>query len=273
MSKSEALYNSWINDPKYGFFWHSHITHNYCKEEIENMTTIQLKYFIKKINAYKKSLLYTNNTSINELFLDGWKYVNKTLDELEQNYYYHILNTNHQFKNTNHTIVNVPDCYIYDNSERTTFRKIYIGAELMVTKDYKKKCKKNIKELITLCDDINLKSLLTIKTQNQEIFNNLTKTEREKIYAAKRLINDPEKEQKKKELGLLRLKEWMAEDPEGYAKSKAKYNKKKQDLTACETDEELAFKLTRNAIAKALKKLDNANRYKLKQELKLGLVE
>lgn len=265
MSQAKVLYELWNNEGG-EVFWMVHTIKMFNKNEIERMHFKQLKSFINKMKEYEGSIKQFNKIS-HEL-VDGFKLLEKCLNERAIAYYNNILYT--KYSTSSMTANDIKASFTFEDEVRKTYKEIYNEAALNIRKDYQRKNKANYFELKKITDEINLEKLLKQRKKELDALDEASASQRNKYYESKL---HPEKLQEKKELGLLRLKEWMAKDPEGYAKSKAKYNKKKQDLTTCKTDEELALKLTRNAIAKALKKLDNANRYKLKQELKLGLVE
>lgn len=273
MGKALDLFNSWVEDEEYGFFWDMQTIHVYSFEEIEELSYKELKHLSNNIYDYECS--YKNCKKISPDWVDGYKYVKQHLKELEKKYYIHILNT--KFKDRPLVAKQVKDCYVKDNGETKTYYNIFHEAETILLNDYTKKNTLNYLQLKDVTDAINLKKMVEEKEKELKYINTLTSAERAKYYEAIRFQKDPEKEEEKKRLALLSLNEWRAANPDklkvSQRRTMKKYNEKKQDLTLCETDEELALKLTRNAIAKALKKLADANRYKLKQELKLGLVE
>lgn len=261
MSRSDVLYELWNNENEDGVFWMVHTISVLSKNEIECMHFKQLKSLVKKMNEYEESIKQYNQIAHD--LVNGYKIVKKCLDEREIMYYNNILYT--KYSTSSKTANDIQVCYIVEDKARKTYKDIYDEAAKKIRKDYQKKNKANYLELKKITDEINLKELLKQRKKELDALDEAPASERNKYYELKRLINDPEKEQKRKELGLLRLKEWKETDPKGYAESQAKYRAKKQDLTTCQTDEELAAKMVRNAINKALKKLDNAERYKLKK--------
>jgi hypothetical protein len=268
MSKAERLFNRWINDPKVGKFWENHIVVSHSKEDIEEMTTIQLKALKIKINNWKQALKDTKGKFVDPDYTNGYDYVKKILEELKVQYWYYILNTNIDFKDSNKTIENVPSHFTYDRGEQTTFFKIYAAAEVMVLKAFHKQCLVNMKDLIMTCDAINLPEYLKSREQEQEVLNKLSPAERNKHYEVIRRAKSPSKEKERRENSILRLKEWKEENPEAYKQSQKKYKQKLKDLTICETTEDLAAKVVKIAIAKALESIANAERYKRRKELK-----
>lgn len=273
MSQGRALFNSWVEDEEYGCFWKVHTLRVLDKEDIEAMNFRQLKCLIKKMNEYEECINNYNNIDFD--LIDGYKYVKQQLKELELNYYNHILNT--KYLESSLVAKDVKHYYVYDVGKKRTYQEVYCKAEKILLKEYDAENKANYLQLKKITDVINLDALFNEQKNKLEVINSLTPSQRAKYYQQKRIEKDPKKEEEKKQQSLIRLNEWRAANPNklqiSQRRAMNKYNEKKQDLTACETDEELALKLTRNAIAKALKKLADAQRYKLKQELKLGLVE
>jgi len=268
MSQGRALYELWNNEDN-GYFWMVHTIRVFDKEEIENMHFKQLDWLFKKMIAYEDSIKEHNKIQHN--IVDGFKLLQKCLREKEIKYYNKILYAKHSTSSM--TANNIKRCFMIEEGVTKTYKEIYDEAAMNIRKDYQKKNKANYLELKKITEEMNFKDLYKQRKKELRVLDDLTAGERGKYYEAKLLLKDPKKVQERKEIDLLRLKEWKTEDPERYAKSQAKYRAKKQDLTTCETTEELAAKVVKLAIAKALKKLDNAERYKLKQELKLSLIK
>lgn len=265
MSKAFILFNSWMEDENIGCFWELQTIPVYTIEEIKDMGYKQLKYLSIKINEFDYS--YKETSQINSISVDGYKYVRQRLVELETAYYEHILNT--KFKTSSLVINDIKNQWLQDKGQNTTYKNIYKEAKKMVFKKYEKLNLKNYLQLKQITNAINLEQMFKQKEEELNYIHTLTDCERAKYYSELRNQKDPKKEEEKKQQSLIRLKEWGKNNPEKYQhshdKAMKKYNKKKQDLTTCQTDEELAAKMVRNAINKALKKLDNAERYKLKK--------
>ena len=281
MSRAERLFNKWNQD---GEIWKPYIVELHSKEEIENMNIKELRVLKTNIDNWKRCLKATNNKGINLDYMAKYDYsvrdgtkmeakgLKEELEKLEEQFYYYIINNDIEFKNSNKTISDVPSHFTYDRGEQTTFFKIFSGAERLLLRQYHKECLEVIRQLITICADLNLAELLEAKEAEQEIVNALPNAEKNKHYEKKRRVKNPEKEQERKENGLLRLKEWKEENPEKWAESHKqsvkKYNEKAKDLSICKTDEELAAKVVKIAIDTALKRVYNQERYKLKKQLK-----
>jgi hypothetical protein len=269
--ESVALYESW--KPAFNEILEVHALRVFSEEEIKLMGFKQLKALMRKMEDYELSL--NTYKKIDPDLVDGYKYVKEELNELEINYYTEV--HNQKYSNSSKVVNDIKKCYYLKNGERKTYNQTYIEAEKMILKDYKHKNKANYLELKNITDKLNLEGLLKQRTDELLQLEDAPSKDRAKYYKTLRRQKDPEKEEEKKQQSLIRLNEWRAANPDklkiSQRRAMNRYNEKKQDLTACETDEELALKLTRNAIAKALKKLADAQRYKLKQELKLGLVE
>lgn len=273
MSKALILFNSWIEDENIGCFWEVQTIPVYSIEDIEEMSYKKLKHLLNKMYDYECS--YKNCKKISPDWVDGYKYVKQHLKDLESNYYIYILNT--KFKNRPLLQKQIKDCFLQDNNQTKTYYDVYHEAEAMVLSKYAKKNTLNYLQLKEVTDTFNLKQIVEDKEKQLKYINSLTLKERNDYYKKIRIEKDPKKEEEKNQQSLINLKQWREANPDklkaAQRRAMKKYNENKQDLTTCQTDEELALKLTRNAIAKALKKLDDAQRYKLKQELKLGLVE
>lgn len=268
MSKAEQLFYKWVNDPELRYFWYNHTIYCPSVEVINGMTTTQLRHLRCKVNDYKQCLKDSQGKGISNDMIEGYDYVKKILNELEEKYYYSILNTHIDFKDSNKTIEHIPSHNCYDKGERTTYKTIFTKASTMILRDYAKQNKEAATALINLCYDINLKELLEAKEAEQEIINALPLAEKNKHYEKKRKEKTPEKERERKENGLARLKEWQEENPERHALAVKKYKEKLKDLSLCETTEAIAAKVVRLAIDKALTKIANAERYQLRKQLK-----
>jgi hypothetical protein len=260
MSQGKALYELWNNE-KDGCFWMVHTIRVFDKKEIENMHFKQLDWLFKKIIAYEDSIKKHNKIQHN--IVDGFKLLQKCLREKEISYYNKILYT--KYSTSSMTANDIKRCFMIEEGVTKTYKEIYDEAAMYIRTDYRKKNKANYLELKKITEEMNFKNLYEQRKKELHVLDDLTAGERSKYYEAKLLLKDPKKVQERKEIDLLRLKEWKTEDPERYAKSQAKYRAKKQDLTICETTEELAVKVVRLAIAKALKKLADAERHKFKQ--------
>jgi len=271
MSQSRALYESWIQDED--VFWKVHTLRVLDKEEIESMDFRQLKCLVKKMNEYTESL--NNYKHIDFDLIYGYKFVKQHLNELEIAYYNHILNT--KYLESSLVANDIKQYYVYNEGKKKTYKEIYIKAEKMLLKKYDAENKVNYLELKKITDEIDLEALFNKRKKELERINTLTPAERVKYYEQKRIEKDPESENKKKEQKLIKLNQWREANPDKIKISQARamitYNHKKQDLTTCETTEELAAKVVRLAIAKALKKLADQERHKLKQKLKLSLIK
>lgn len=277
MSRAERLFNKWNQD---GEIWKPYIVEDHSKEEIEAMNIKELRVLKTNIDNWKRCLKASNNKGISLDFIAKYDYsvrdgtkmeakgLKEELEKLEEQYYYFIINNDIDFKNSNKTILDVPSHFTYDRGEQTTYFKIFSGAERMLLRQYHKECLEVIRKLITTCYDINFTELLEAKEAEQEIINALPNAEKNKHYEKKRREKTPEKEQERKENGLLRLKEWQEENPERHALAVKKYNEKLKDLTTCETTEELSAKVVKNAIRIALKRVVNQERYYLRKQLK-----
>ena len=92
--------------------------------------------------------------------------------------------------------------------------------------------------------------------------------EKWKMYEKKWASNNPEAALNRYENGIARLNKWTAEHPEAARESQKKYKEKLKDLTICNTTEEIAVKIVKIAIAKALTSIANAERYKKRKLLK-----
>jgi hypothetical protein len=272
MSKALALFNSWVEDEAYGFFWDIHTIALYTLEDFEELSYKELKHLSNTMYDYECS--YNKCNKISPDLVEGYKYVKQQLKDLEQTYYNHILNT--KFKDRALIGKQVKDCYLQDNGETKTYYDVFQEAVTMVLKKYSKKNVSNYLQLKKVTDAVNLKQIVEEKEKELKYINTLDEIDRAKYYKAKRIKKNPEKEKERKRLALINLKEWREDNPDklkiSQRQSMKRYNNKKQDLTTCETTEELAAKVVRLAIAKALKKLADAERYKLKQELKLSFV-
>ena len=271
-SKAEQLFYKWVNNPELGYFWYNHTICCPSVEVINGMTTTQLRHLKCKVNDYKQCLKDSQGKGISNDMIEGYDYVKKLLNELEEKYYYSILNTHIDFKDSNKTIEHIPSHNCYDKGERTTYKTIFTKASTMILRDYAKRNKEAATALITTCYDINFTELLEAKEAEQEIINALPLAEKNKHYEKKRREKTPEKERERKENGLARLKDWQEENPEKYRtnnnESSKKSKLKAKDLTACETTEAIAAKVVRLAIDKVLTKIANAERYKLRKQLK-----
>lgn len=265
MSKALILFNSWMEDKDIGCFWELQTIPVYTIEEIKDMGYKQLKYLSIKIDDYDYS--YKETSQINSLCVDGYKYVRQHLVELETAYYEHILNI--KFKTSSLVVNQIKYQCLQDKGQNTTYKNIYKEAKKMVFKKYEKLNLNNYLQLKQITNAINLKQMFKQKEEQLDYIHILTDYERAKYYSELRSQKNPEKEEEKKQQSLIRLKEWGKNNPEKYQHSHdqamKKYNKKKQDLTTCQTDDELAAKMVRNAINKALKIVYNAERYKLKK--------
>lgn len=267
MSQGRALYELWNNEED-GCFWMVHTIHVFSKEEIECMHFKQLNWLFKKMIAYEESIKEHNKIEYN--VVDGFKLLEKCLREKEIRYYNNILYS--KYSTSSMTANDIKRCFMIEEGVTKTYKEIYDEAAKIVRKNYQKKNKINYLELKKITDEMNFKDLHEQRKKELYVLDDLTAGKRTKYYKTRLLLTDPKKAQERKENELLRLKEWKTEDPESYAKSQAKYRAKKQDLTICETDEELAAKVVKLAIAKAIKKVADAERYKLKQELKVSLL-
>jgi len=260
MSQSRALYELW-NNKEDGCFWMVHTIRVFDKKEIECMNFKQLDWLFKKMIVYEDSIKEHNKIQHN--VVDGFKLLQKCLREKEIKYYNEILYTKHSTSSM--TANDIKRCFMIEEGVTKTYKEIYDEAAMNIRKDYQKKNKANYLELKKITEEMNFKDLYEKRKKELYVLDNLTANERRKYYDARLLLTDPKKAQERKETKLKQLKEWKTKDPEEYAKSQAKYRAKKQDLTTCETTEELAAKVVKLAIAKALKKLDNAERHKLKK--------
>lgn len=270
-TKAEALFNSWIDNPNYGFFWDVHVLEEYTKEDIEVMQFKQLKELLNNIYNYNKSYKTTNR--VDHRWVYGYKHVKKELKNLEIKYYELIKNTKLKHdKDCRILVKNVKNVYLLDKGVQKTYYDIFHEAENMVLNDYSNKNTIIYLKLKEFTDSINLKQLVEEKKKELDYIHTLTPLEQAKYYEQKRIEKDPEGEKEKKEQKIIKLEQWREDNPDklkiAQARAMIKYNDKKQDLTTCETDEELAAKVVKIAIAKALKSVYNAERYKLKQEPK-----
>ena len=263
MSQSEALYELWNNEED-GCFWIVHTIRVFSKEEIECMHFKQLEWLVKKMIAYEESIKEHNKIEHN--VVDGFKLLKKCLREKEIQYYNDILYTKHS--RSSMTANDIGRCFIIEEGITKTYKEIYDKAAIKIRKEYQKKNKVNYLELKKVTDEINLQELYEQRKKELNVLDDLSANERRKYYESRLLLTDTKNAQERKEKKLKQLNEWKTDDPEEYAKSQAKYRAKKQDLTTCETTEELAAKVVKIAIAKALKNVYNANYHKLKQELK-----
>lgn len=268
MSKALVLFNSWIEDEAYGFFWDIHTIALYTLEDFEELSYKELKHLSNNMYDYECS--YNKCNKISPDWVEGYKYVKQHLKDLERTYYNHILNT--KFKDRPLIGKQVRDCYLQDKGVQKTYYDIFHEAENMVLNDYSKKNVSNYLQLKKVTDAVNLKQIIEEQEKELKYIHTLDDVDRAKYYKTLRIKKNPEKEKERKQLALLNLKQWREDNPDklkiSQRRSMKKYNDKKQDLTTCETNEELAAKVVKLAIAKALKSVYNANRYKLKQELK-----
>lgn len=271
-NKAERLFYKWVNDPELGYFWCNHTIYCPSVEVINGMTTTQLRHLRCKVNDYKQCLKDSQGKGISNDMIEGYDYVKKLLNELEEKYYYSILNTHIDFKDSNKTIEHIPSHNCYDKGERTTYKTIFTKASTMILRDYAKQNKEAATALINTCYEINFTELLSAKEAEQEIINALPLAEKNKHYETKRREKTPEKERERKENGLARLKEWQEENLEKYRtnnnESSKKSKLKAKDLSVCETTGDIAAKVVGIAIDKALTKIANAERYQLRKQLK-----
>lgn len=255
MSEGRALYELWNKEE---CFWMIHTIRVFSKEEIECMHFKQLDSLFKKMIAYEESIKKHNKIEYN--VADGFNLLEKCLREKEISYYNNILYSKHSTSSM--TAKDIKRCFMIEEGVTKTYKEIYNEAAKIVRKNYEKKNKVNYLEL----KKINIKDFHV--QRKKELYALDEAGKKTKYYNTRLLLTNPKKAQERKKNELLRLNEWKTEKPKEYAESQARYRAKKQDLTICKTTEELAVKVVRNAINKALKNIYNAKRYKLKQELK-----